>query len=433
MNLTVAEVGELPLAAALLDGDEVVARTPEWRGPGPGVVAYRARRARFVVDTGGGDPVCMDVAARLLDALEGMASSASHRQALRVRMLAAGLRLLCGRSASAPGTSADVLEHACAGIAGRTAVAVAVDQQGAPFAVSDAAAAALVLVQFAANAERHDGATSLTLSAGGGVLAAAWPAGAARALPATARRRADRERWGLGYARLAADAIGAAVHEPVDEDGTRTALLEVGLERLALPLALVRDGAVVKSTRAWDEETGLPPGRTTPAGSRAGACVAAAARTPGTVAEVAGWTARSARTGTWVAIPPEPARDRARDVLTGLVHERALWEGVDEKRQMRVHALAAILGHLLGEPLERVPAPAWNARAGAAAAALGVRTPVPVVSGAGAVDPRVALYLVAEHGGWLRASGDDLLLESAPPGDVVLRALGARDGRLSLS
>ena len=44
MNLSIAEIAELPLAAALVDaGDEVVARTPEWDGPGPGAVSYPVR------------------------------------------------------------------------------------------------------------------------------------------------------------------------------------------------------------------------------------------------------------------------------------------------------------------------------------------------------------------------------------------------------
>ncbi len=78
-------------------------------------------------------------------------------------MLAASLRAVAGRVVETAGTSADVLEHACAGIASRTALQVSVvhDQ---PFAVLGPAVAALVLVQLATNAETHDGATSVTLS-----------------------------------------------------------------------------------------------------------------------------------------------------------------------------------------------------------------------------------------------------------------------------
>ena len=164
MNLTVAELAELPLAAALFDGREIVARTPEWRDAAPGAVGYRVRRNRLVVSTDETHPMCAPVLDQLLDEIDITASSLPRRQALRVTMLAASLRIVAGRAVSGSGTSADVLEHACAGIASRTALQVSLEEEER-FAVQAPAVAALVLVQFATNAERHDHAESVVLRA----------------------------------------------------------------------------------------------------------------------------------------------------------------------------------------------------------------------------------------------------------------------------
>jgi len=50
VNLSLADIAELPLAAALVDSaGAVIARTPEWDGPGPGAVSYPVRSVRLVV------------------------------------------------------------------------------------------------------------------------------------------------------------------------------------------------------------------------------------------------------------------------------------------------------------------------------------------------------------------------------------------------
>ncbi len=414
MNLTIGEVAELPLCAAMFDGDDMLTHTPEWRDAVAGAVTYRVRQARLVVSAEEVDASCAEVVGALLEEIDRTARALPHRQALRVAMLAASLRVVAGREAGSAGTSRDVLEHACAGIASRTAMAVALAEER-PFAVLSPAVAALVLVQLASNAERHDGATSVVLAAARGAFSIAWRGSSSAASARSARRRADRPRWGLGFARTAADALGAVLHPPVDApDGTRVGVLETGLSRLSLPLALLRGGAVHKATRAWDEETALLPGRTPPADHRATRCVAAAAAGPGAIVRVDGWWARSARGGTWVAIPPDGIVDRARDVLEGMVHERALWEDVPEPARSRIFALAAIVGSMLGADLVRVPGATWNRRAPELARAFGVTTPVPVFRGAGAVDPRVALFLASELGTTLEADGDDLHLRIRP-------------------
>ena len=413
MNLTVAELAELPLAAALFDGREIVARTPEWRDAAPGAVGYRVRRNRLVVSTDETHPMCAPVLDQLLDEIDITASSLPRRQALRVTMLAASLRIVAGRAVSGSGTSADVLEHACAGIASRTALQVSLEEEER-FAVQAPAVAALVLVQFATNAERHDHAESVVLRSAGSSFTVRWQGSPGSPGATTARRRAERQRWGLGFARIAADAIGAMVYPPVQEgEGARSAALEVGLNHLALPLALIRDGSVRKGTRAWDEETSLLPGASVAGDGRAGRCAAAAAAEPGVIARVDGWSARTGRDGVWVAIPPDAIVDRARDVLDGMVHERALWDGVPETAGSRIVALAAILAAILGADLDRVPGDTWNRRAQEAARAYGLTMPVPRFTGVGAVDPRVALFLAAEFGEALEIDGDDLYLRIA--------------------
>jgi hypothetical protein len=437
VNLSLAEFPELPLAAALFDGDDLLAQTPEWRGAGPGAVAFPARGRRLLVSTDATHPVCVPVVGRLLDEIDGLATALPRRQSLRATMLADSLRIVAGRGVSTSGRSADVLEHACAGIASRTALSVSVDRCD-DFMVAAPSVAALVLVQFAVNAERHDHAESIVLAASDQMFTVSWHGSRGAAGAVTARRRAERARWGLGFARIAADAIGGVMYPPAEEaDGLRIALLEVGLHHLALPLAVICDGAVRKATRAWDEETALLPGAPPPAGSHAARCVAAATAVPGEVTCVDGWSARSVAGGaTWIAIPPDAVADRARDVLDGIVHERALWDNVPEPGRSRIVALAAIVAAMLGADLVRVPGETWNRRAPDVAAAYGLATRLPRFDGAGAVDPRVALFLAHEFGERLDADGDDLYLRIAAEhrDDPLVRVfLAPGDDSLKLS
>ncbi len=97
-------------------------------------------------------------------------------------------------------------------------------------------------------------------------------------------------------------------------------------------------------------------------------------------------------------------------MLDGIVHERALWDGVPEPGRSRIVALAALLGAMLGSDLARVPGATWNRRAPEVAGAYGLPMVVPRFRGAGAVDPRIALFLAAEFGEALEADGDGLFL-----------------------
>ncbi|MGA8524375.1 MAG: hypothetical protein WB807_15085, partial [Candidatus Dormiibacterota bacterium] len=163
MNLTLAEISELPLVAALIDADgAVIARTPEWDGTGPGAVSYPVRSVRLVVRTLPASEQCDAVLSRLLKSIDGAALALSGTQAKRVRMLAGSLRLVAGREPGGWGTTDDVIDLARAGITARTGLSVeAVTGPARP--VLGPQGAALVLVQLAVNAERHDRARAVRL------------------------------------------------------------------------------------------------------------------------------------------------------------------------------------------------------------------------------------------------------------------------------
>ena len=363
MNLGLAEIPELPLAAALVDAaGEVIARTPEWDGAGLGAVAYPVRSTRLVVSTLPASPDCDALLSRLLDAIDRAAADLQGTQAQRVRMLAGSLRLVAGREAVGHGTTGDVLDLARAGITARTALTVEAGP-GSSRTVPAPEVVALVLVQLAVNAERHDAAEAVRLEVDRTTFRVIWRNTGSTADVTTSRRREERERWGLGFARIAADAVGGTVYPPrPNGGGTVAATFELGLRRLALPVAAVSGGHVTRATRSWDEETAQLPGSTVDPGSRLDVLLAAAAGRPGAIVQDGGWSARAGSRATWVAVPPDDAAVRARDVVAGLSHERALSDRIGEPLRATIGALALLLATLLGDPMpegadRRVDAP----------------------------------------------------------------------------
>ncbi|MGA8015548.1 MAG: hypothetical protein WCB85_06485 [Candidatus Dormiibacterota bacterium] len=415
MNLTIAEVRELPVAAALLDSDgSTIAATPEWKGGGPGTVSYAMRATRLSVATTPADGALTKLLDLLLEALGEAAGTVSGDWRLRVNMLAASLRVVAGRQVATLGTSHDVIDLALAGISARTTLTVRVEGRPA-FPVQAPEVVALGLVQIAVNAERHTRTSSLTLVQEDDAFHVIWPGEAGQPELPTSRRYLDRRGWGLGFCRVAADTLGGVLHPPRGRgDGTVVATFELGLRDLALPLAAIRGHRVLKATRAWDEETGFLPGAPVEPGSRLAACLEAATASPGAAVVRHGWCSRLASDRFWVAIPPDDVIDRARDVLDGMAHERALWDGIGEPHRSRVLALASLLAIRLGNPLPRVPAGAWNRRMAVLAPALGLAMPIPTFRGLGALDPQIAAYLAAELGSKILVRGDDLVLLLRP-------------------
>jgi hypothetical protein len=430
VNLTRAELGDLPLAAALLGRDgEVVTQTPEWRGAAPGTSTYRVRGNRLLVNSAAVTPGCEAILGRLLDELDAAAFALGAVQSLQVRMLAASLRLIAGRLDDDTGTSDHVVHFARAGIRARTALEVLIDDSAA-WMVGAAEAAALVLVQLAVNAERHAGATAVTISQSEHAFHVSWRGRCGDARVTTSRRRSERARWGLGFARLAADALGGAVYPPLDSGpGTCRSTLELGLGRLALPLAAVRRGVISKATRAWDEETGLLPGTAVIEHPRLEAACAQGHETPGTIRMLEGWCARAAGDQVWIAIPPADALDRARDVVDGIAHERAPWDGVTEPRRSRIAALAAVLASLLGTPLPRAPAGAWTQRMRTLAPLFDLRSAIPECPAPSALDPQVTVLLASEVDDSFDVAGEKVWLRVRvnARGDPLVQALAASD------
>ena len=123
MRLEPAEVAKLPLAAALLDADgRSLAATPEWKGAGPGACVYLTGHGHLVVAPDVPTPELDGLVDCLLSGLERARADLDSEAAMRVEVLACGLRLVAGRPPGDPGPTGAgrVLELARAAIAART-------------------------------------------------------------------------------------------------------------------------------------------------------------------------------------------------------------------------------------------------------------------------------------------------------------------------
>ena len=427
MHLTLTDLRDIPLAAALVEGRcDVIAHTPEWQGAAPASIAYPVRGKRLVVATRAAEQTCSDLLDELLVTLHEACAAATGASALRLRMITASIGLLAGSGPPGAGTTNDVVELARAGIAARTSLHVEVDIDGAgTLPVIAPEVVALVLVQLAVNAETHSQAASVAITHHASSFRVSWAGRNGEHSLQTARRRSDRHGWGMGFARIAADALGATVYAPREStDGTMEATLELGLARLALPLAAVRDDRVVRATRAWDEETHVIPGALVSASPRLVAVVDAARAAGGAIALVEGWAARAAGPLVWVAIPPDDATARMHDVLDGLVHERALTDPLSLGHASRIRGLSLILGVCLARVMPRVPADAWRRRMFALTTVF-PSLDVPSFDGLGAMDPDVVALLATRSGASFEVDGDRMWLDvpNADLTDAVVRAL----------
>jgi hypothetical protein len=182
---------------------------------------------------------------------------------------------------------------------------------------------------------------------------------------------------------------------------------------------------VERATEAWDQDPAMPA-RGEPASTPALArLVAAAAARPGLIAYDDLYRARLSGARTWVVLAPESGSSRARDLLRGLHHERALWSA-PEPHATRVAALATLLGVAMGDPWPSAPPGVHAEVLPAACAALGVAAPEPV-DAVSPPDPRVVAFLLAEVGGRLVRRGEEVWLVSADPANPLLRALPGAD------
>ncbi len=428
MRLDPAEIAELPFPAALFDlSGALVAATPEWRGPLPGSVCFYTGAGHLVVGAGTPTPPQLEaLMLELLAAVRAALPAMDHPAALRTSVLLAGLELVSGRplDGSAKGTTSDVLEYAAASIRARApSLAVEVVPQLRPVDVPSPATIALVLVQFAANASAHEFADAagtrrlesvrLRVASGPSFYLEWRTESPGDVAVRTSRHQRRRSRWGWGYVRMAADALGGAALPPGRTgDGMEGACLSIGSRMLTVPLACFEAGHVRRCTQAWEQETVHVAAVDRPGiEQEVQDVLAAAVAQPGAIVSSELLCARQTGGRTWAGLPPETGSHRVRDVLRGLDHERALWTA-PEPHATRVHALTVILARASGDEWPTFDASTWASLFPVACGALGL--PAPDVSGAAVYpDPRVAAYLLAELGGELSVA-DDVVVYRPP-------------------
>src|SRR5215471_16529 len=451
MRLDPAEIAELPFPAGLFDrSGSLVAATPEWRGPLPGSVSFYTGAGHLVVGTT--TPAAPELEAlmsELLHAIQQALPAMEHAAALRTAVLLAGLELVSGRPLDDRdvGTTSDVLEFAAASIRTRApTLAVEILPEERPGPVPAPATVALVLVQFAVNASAHefaDAARTRRLDAvrlrvaNGPSFHVEWPTEThSEVAVRTARHQGRRTRWGWGYVRMAADALGGAALPPGRTGGgMEGACLSIGSRMLTVPLACFDGGRLRRRTQSWEQETlHVAADERSAIEGELRELLAMAMADPGAIVSSELLCARHTGGRTWAALPPETGSHRVRDVLRGLDHERALW-AAPEPHATRVHALTVVLARAAGDEWPTFDPSTWASLFPVACAAMGVEAPE--VAGAAVYpDPRVAAYLVAELGGELSVADDVVVYR--PPADrgtgPVLAALEPfRSGWYSLT
>lgn len=412
MRLADSDLGSVPGAAAWYDHSGArIAATPEWQGCAPGTAVYRAGELTLLVSVGEYDPDVAALCARLITALQSGSAQTASRQRLRLDMLVASFRMILGEHRPLEGFSDEVF----AGLDAALELAnppLHLDLRGGDrYACPTPLLVALALKQLATNAQRHGSATALTLSVDDGPTFRLRWRGIPPAQPiATSRHPARRVRWGTGFTRLAADAVGAAIYDPAVVDGDTlevTFAIEPGDRQLRLPLATVDESdLVVRATRSWDEETHALPGQRLGDPDAILATRRAGARR-GRTAAGGPFAARRVHAGTWIALMPADLRAQALDLVAGLAHEHDLLR-VPEPHRSQALGLAAVIRTALGQ----TPEP-WDPRAvvgpfRTAALALGVPPDSLLIPSNApcAPDPLLTAFLIAELGG--RAVWDSL-------------------------
>ena len=333
VNLSLAEIAELPLAAALVDAaGAVIARTPEWDGPGPGAVSYPVRSVRLVVRTQPASAQCDELLSRLLDVDRRRGARAQRHPGTAGpharRIAATGRRARTRRMGHhrrrhRPGPRGDHgphRPHASRRVAGPARPVLGPE------------VAALVLVQLAVNAERHDGATRGPSRGRPHDLPgrlASRRAGAADRDRAAARRarsvgprlRADR---GRRHRRHGVPAPGHRRRVPSPQPSSSAS----AAWRCRSPRSATVGSAGPRGRGM--RRPGWRRGARPEPGSKLATIEAAAGSAPGRIVADAGFSARAGLRALWVAVPPDDSAVRAREVVTGLVHERALSDHIDE-------------------------------------------------------------------------------------------------------
>jgi hypothetical protein len=434
VRLSAADIAALPIPVALFDRDgALLASSAEWAGGGPGTVVYRLPAASLAVGCDEQDADIAELLTELVSAMRNGARACGGAQQLRLGALASSVALVAGIPDLHGGSTGDVLDNLAALLSTVSAHGVTIGEH-IPGAVPDAPTLALALLQLVINARRHDDAIEVTIDIDPGpAFRVRWHGVLPPQGVSTARHQADRDRWGLGFVRLAMDALGGVYLAPAsDRVGQVTAILSVDPSpRLQLPLAAIRNGVVDAASPAWDEETQLPPGSRLP--ERWGRLVDAASRSPGAIQRARTARARAAEGTVWIAIPPEGTADRARDVIRGLEHERDLLDAPQPFATL-IEGLAGVIALLLGDHAHRVSPVAFDEGYPSAAAALAAPPFPGRFTAAAAPNPALVAVLVSRFAANLSVSDDQLAIQVGDNhrGDAVARRLGDDRGMILL-
>jgi hypothetical protein len=434
VRIGAADVAALPLAVALFDRDgALLASSPEWCGGGLGTVVYRLPTASLAVACEEQDADVARLMVELVRAMQDAARASDGNRRRRLDVLASSIALVAGIPHLTGGSTALVLSNLKAVLATVSNYAVTITRH-TPSSVLDVALMTLALRQLVINARRHDDATEVTLAVDPGpTFTLQWHGLAPREGVVTSRHQGDRDRWGLGFVRLAMDALGGVYLAPgADDDGHVSAVLAIDRSpRLQLPLAALRDGVVVSASPAWDEETHAPPGSPLPQHWRH--VVETATASPGTIARDGSRRARTVDRTTWAAIASEGTADRARDLIRGLDHERELLDA-PHPFATAIHGLAGVIALLLGDNPHRITPTTFDEQYPLAAAALRAPVLAAAFSGSGAPDPALVAFLASRFGGQLSNRDGQLRIQigDAHRSDPIARRLADAHGVLSL-
>jgi hypothetical protein len=434
VRISAADVAALPLAVALFDRDgALLASSHEWSGGGPGTTIYRLPTASLAVACEEQDADVGELIAELVRAFQDAARASDGDQRRRLDVLGSSIALMAGIPHLTGGSTAEVLSNLKAVLATVSNYSVTVTRH-TPDSVVDVALMTLALRQLVINARRHDDATEVTVAIDPGpTFTLQWHGLAAREGVTTSRHQGDRDRWGLGFVRLAMDALGGVYLAPrADHDGHVSAVLAIDRSpRLQLPLAALRDGIVVSASPAWDEETHAPPGSPFPQHWRH--VVEVATASPGTTARDGSRRARTVDRTTWAAIAPEGTADRARDVIRGLDHERDLLNA-PQPFATGIHGLAGVIALLLGDNPHRITPTAFDEQYPVAAAAVRGPELATAFSGPAAPDPALVAFLAGRLGGHLSNPDGRLWIQigGTHRSDPIARRLADARGILTL-
>jgi hypothetical protein len=455
MRLTPPIVASLPLAAAVIGPDNgILAQTPEWTGPGLGTVAYGAGSSALLVTPLDQDGQVTLLVDELLTAMRRASDTVAAEFRARLTVVAAALEVIVGRRPSGSGTVGEALALTSALSPFHPDTQLSITRHGvsAEAPISSPAAVAMALHQLVRNASGHDRASNVMLtvsSVGPSALTFEmnWTSrvpgvpSSVRTSRVLSRRvagsdalgRVRHQGWGLGYVSVAADALSAVRTGPMlGEDGVMRVTLDFGVPRLMLPIACVEGCKIEETTPGWDSEELRCPTQGSPTTVELDRVVRDSEAAKGQIVAHGAWLARTTGSKTWIALPPDGMKERARDLLVGCSHERATWN-VAEPVSTIVNALLVLVSLAAGQPAEEwlVLPTSWPRYFSKAAEALGLTATAPPIDGP-ALDPTAVAYLMWRYGsGWSKRDGLlTMRVKDEFAADPVLAVLGARDGEL---